>query len=427
VGVARDRALAGRRGARRAVALGAAAVVALGAAAAVLLALRAPGREVTGGVVDAAGGRQSFSVGGRATAVAEAGASLAWRVGADGAARVDQERGDVFYRVEPGGPFVVATAAGDVTVRGTCFRVEVVPMKLNRQAGGGVAVGAVLSAAIVVTVYEGRVLLANEHGGAELAAGERAMAREGGAPVRISAEPDAARAAALDAPPSGDASRDELLRRDAEQRRELASLRARVTRLEGELDEAARGAGRGRPPGHDSDTLFTDPTPDELAAMAADCRVAYDLPTLHEELDDRLLSQLPPEARDRAAAAHRRFVQEVAAEIRALYVEVTGDSGGAEVLSIKAMTEEILSKSPDADAQLALQRISRERAGLQPPPADLSGTTPIERYYRLVTRLGGDYERLAAEIVGPERASAFRRADGGWGSRSVVSHGCPQP
>src|SRR5438105_8541579 len=77
--------------------LGAALLV--GSAAAWLLAARAG---------DAAGeadfdARASLKIGGRGVAVAEAGARLSYRVHR-GEAQVEQTVGDVFYRVEHGGP-----------------------------------------------------------------------------------------------------------------------------------------------------------------------------------------------------------------------------------------------------------------------------------------------------------------------------------
>src|SRR5262249_13838709 len=125
--------------------------------------------------------RTEIPLGRGAVAGAEPGAALAWGVD-DGAARIEQTRGDVFYRVERGGPFVVATPAGTVTVKGTCFRVEVTEMK---QAVIGAAVGAAAMAAVLVTVYEGRVLLANEHGATEVRAGEKARAQAGETPAAV--------------------------------------------------------------------------------------------------------------------------------------------------------------------------------------------------------------------------------------------------
>ena len=48
--------------------------------------------------------RQTIDIGERALAVAESGSALAWTSGPDGAVRVEQSWGDVFYRVSQGGP-----------------------------------------------------------------------------------------------------------------------------------------------------------------------------------------------------------------------------------------------------------------------------------------------------------------------------------
>src|SRR5690348_16463244 len=77
--------------------------------------------------------RASLKIGRRGVAVGEAGAKLSYRV-RHGEARVQQSAGDVFYRVEHGGPFVVTTPAGEVSVQGTCFRVEVTPMSLEKKS-----------------------------------------------------------------------------------------------------------------------------------------------------------------------------------------------------------------------------------------------------------------------------------------------------
>jgi hypothetical protein len=116
----------------------------------------------------------------RGRAFAEAGTHLAWSISAAGDVRVSPPAGSVFYRVEPGGEFVIVTPAGDVTVR-TCFRVEVAPMALsvvdNKQRALFALGGAALASAVLVTVYEGRVRVPTEsgQGGHELQAGEHAQ------------------------------------------------------------------------------------------------------------------------------------------------------------------------------------------------------------------------------------------------------------
>jgi ferric-dicitrate binding protein FerR (iron transport regulator) len=125
--------------------------------------------------------RETVSLGQRGVAVAEPGAHITWKVeGGAGRANVTQSDGAVFYRVERGGPFVVHTPAGDVTVLGTCFSVEVLPMKPSKQSVTGAAVGAAVTATVLLTVYEGRVLFANDGSETEVAAGQSASARVGG-------------------------------------------------------------------------------------------------------------------------------------------------------------------------------------------------------------------------------------------------------
>jgi hypothetical protein len=105
----------------------------------------------------AADTRKEVGVGTRAVAVLEPGAHVAW----DGD-RVTQDRGDVFWRVEPGARFVVRTPAGEATVKGTCFRVMVL-------AGATTA-----AAAIAVVVYEGKVGVSHAGMEVDLVAGESA-------------------------------------------------------------------------------------------------------------------------------------------------------------------------------------------------------------------------------------------------------------
>jgi ferric-dicitrate binding protein FerR (iron transport regulator) len=394
-------------------------VAALASAAALVLLLRG-GREATGATV--ADQRETLRLGDRGLAVAEPGATLSWTVATDGAARVEQAAGDVFYRVERGEPFVVSTPAGDVTVLGTCFRVEVSPMRTNKQTMTGVAIGAAASAIIVVSVYEGKVLLANERGRVELAAGDKAMARGDSAPLALADQPAPAE---LTAPAAG-ATREDLLRRDEDHRAELSILRDRVKRLEAEK-VAGLGAGGWRERGE----TFVDPTKEELLDYAKECRIAFDTPgiTLEPfELDDREAAELALGASERGQLERRlnNLHGRILEELRALYVEVTGDRSGAESLSPTALAEEITSKSPREETQLILQKISHERAGLLQPPASLQGTSAAERYYRLMTRVGDDFERELGAVIGPERAHALRKKEDGWGHKHGMSHGCPK-
>jgi hypothetical protein len=121
--------------------------------------------------------RTTLSVG-TATLVAEPGTTLRWTA-SDREVRVEQRSGNVFYRVEPGRPFVVVTDAGELTALGTCFRVEVSSMKLPKQGLVGGAIGAVVTAGVFAAVFEGKVSLANDRGRVEIAAGQGARIASG--------------------------------------------------------------------------------------------------------------------------------------------------------------------------------------------------------------------------------------------------------
>jgi hypothetical protein len=157
----------------------------LGAGAAAVAAAASVAWFVTAGSPAVAGSgaantaeRTTLSIG-KATLVAEPATTLTW-TSSDRGVRVEQRSGNVFYRVEPGRPFVVVTDVGEVSALGTCFRVEVSSMKLPKQGLVGGAIGAVVTAGVFVAVFEGRVSLANDRGRVEIAAGQSARIASGG-------------------------------------------------------------------------------------------------------------------------------------------------------------------------------------------------------------------------------------------------------
>jgi hypothetical protein len=367
--------------------------------------------------------RTTFHLGGRATAVAEGGSALAWNVALDGAARVRQRAGDVFYRVEKGGPFVVSTAAGEVTVLGTCFRVEVQPMIVDRKSVVSASVGALAATTILVTVYEGRVLLANERGRTELVAGERGTAQGASAPGRVAGATAKLTSAPVVTPPPVDATRDELLQRDATQRGELAQLRARVQEL-----EAKSLKPDGKSASFDS---FFNPTNDELRDMAKNCTLRWDMPHVSlspQTMSDKIAQELgiSDEERRQFDRISAEFNQRTLAQLRALYIEVTGDKASAESLTPQALGEEITEKSPESADSDIHWRLSHERAGLIAAATDPRGGSPLERYMRFETGAGDAFERELGAAIGPDRAHALRAERGGWGWRSMSSTKCPE-
>jgi hypothetical protein len=160
-----------RRSLRRRLLVGGAAATAAAAAALTAFALRTP-RATAGALV--ADRRTTTALGDRAVAVAEPGGELTWRISDDGAADVVQRSGDIFYRVERGGPFVVHTPAGDIRVTGTCFRIEINPMNTTHKIALSGLAGAALATAVLLTVYEGHVIAETRAAKTELAAGAHA-------------------------------------------------------------------------------------------------------------------------------------------------------------------------------------------------------------------------------------------------------------
>jgi hypothetical protein len=167
-----------RRSRRWKLGAGAAAVGAVGAAASVAWFVTAGSPAVARSGTVRTAERTTLSIG-KATLVAEPGTALTW-TSSDRGVRVEQRGGNVFYRVEPGREFVVVTDAGELSVLGTCFRVEVSSMKLPRQGLVGGAIGAAVTAGVFVAVFEGKVSLANQHGRVEIPAGQSAQIASGG-------------------------------------------------------------------------------------------------------------------------------------------------------------------------------------------------------------------------------------------------------
>jgi ferric-dicitrate binding protein FerR (iron transport regulator) len=169
--------------------------------------------------------RETIAIGTRAKAVAEPGSALSWRVDERGDAHVRQTAGAVFYRVDAGDAFVVETPAGRVTVLGTCFTVEIRPMSKTLGHIGSAVGGAALASAVLLTVHEGKVALANERGELEVAAGQSARVfAEGGAPEIV--ERDAADIAA--SKPLGPSAYAALVRESSQQRQRLRALEAEL-------------------------------------------------------------------------------------------------------------------------------------------------------------------------------------------------------
>ena len=209
--------------------------------------------------------------------------------------------------------------------------------------------------------------------------------------------------------------RQQLLDRDASQRREIAALRSRVSTL-----EAQKGAKTIEP------QTFFRPTQEELLGMARSCMIQFDTPPLLS-VDP---SPLPPKhgLGEVDASAVQKVQAEVTArtlaQLRAIYVELTGNVDAAEDLDGAAMIREIEEKSGRQAVDEAMKQLSHERAGLLPAPENLAGRPPVERMLRTLSRVGDELEAEVARIVGPNKAFELRAARGGWASK-IGMNGCP--
>ncbi|XXF75728.1 FecR domain-containing protein [Myxococcaceae bacterium GXIMD 01537] len=368
---------------------------------------------------------------GDSVAVAEPGSQLRWVAGRRGTVRVRQPRGHVFYRVEPGSDFQVETPAGQVAVRGTCFTIEVSPMPLSKQSLSGAAVGAALTAAVFVTVHEGRVTVTSPAGATEVAAGERAEVGAAAAPRLVPASAPLPTQASVSPSAEASAAQPAWQARESAYVAELTALRARVK----ELEPYAPGGARA---GRDAldlrrEVSWLEPSKEELVEMARNCQLRWDAPGLNPRKSSRPAEEamkklkLSEEEADVLAEVNEAFTVTAMERLRAIYVAATGDVDNARVLAPEALRQEIQDKSSEDALARAFQRVAQERAGLAKPPADLGGVTPAEQLVRFNTGLGDTYERALAEKFGAARARELRQLNGGWDHRNSASMSCPKP
>lgn len=290
----------------------------------------------------------------------------------------------------------------------------------------GGAIGAAIATAAVVTVYEGKVRVVPSHAApVEVGPGQAVTVGADGASVARAATPapvtGAPVAVALaDDPAVATLSREQLIARDRAQREQIAALGQRVR----ELEAAPRG---GRGPGLDGD--FVDPSQADLAAWAKECKVMIDFPPLMAPrpflIDPAAIKAvgLTEGEASTANATLARLKTEWAARVRAWYVEATGDAAGADALSVEAMTRELTDKALPGEPAALQKRLAEERAGLVPPPPDLTKASPFERYFRAFADLGNEAERMLAEAIGRQSAHGVRTHEGGWPARMSMS-GC---
>lgn len=370
---------------------------------------------------------------GTAVAVVQGQSTLSWQVDFWGRAKVQQDAGKIFYRVEPGSEFVVYTPAGKVEVTGTCFQLEVLPMDKKTVASTGAS--ALIAAAVVATVYEGEVIAVTASETQEITAGQ--VATLGPQGIRRHQLEPAAGSLPRTLKNAGSYSNGEHSPTAAEEvvgqlpnHPAVAQLLLQKRQLEQKAQELQEQVAKLQKTSHSQKTY--DLPKEELLAMAEKCEVRWDwiVPDSAASAGlDKKAEELDLSEAERATMLQvlQTYNQDVSAEIRKLYTELTGDPNVGS-MAMESMLWEAIDKTPKRESQRVYQSIARERAGLQPAPVETASMSAFERFFRLVHGAGDRLEQAMAEELGEETARAYRDLHGGYGSKSRMRNGgCPNP
>jgi hypothetical protein len=282
---------------------------------------------------------------------------------------------------------------------------------------GLVASGAALATVMVVSLYEGRAMLAHNEPdeGRASAAHRRPDARTSD---RRLDEVELALRHTPDTPTSqtGDpavtdarvASQLEQVRSKLhEVEREKQALNTELRALEGELDARARVPATGDPREFELDK-------DDWKALAAEGRIKYRIPCQvpadssytisQQELDEIGLS---PEDGKLLVEARRRSNARVWATLRPLCLAVLGDADAVESIgptNCLLLIEKDAMKKDALSAMTARQQVAEVHAGMRLPPEPGEKLSPVFEAYMAVTSEAHLFEADLAENFGPEEA-----------------------
>jgi len=398
----------GRGAARRTRVLQASAAAALvGLAAGIALIVYPAARHGGSSHGEAApvGQRSEVAIGARAIAVLESGSRLSWS-----GDEVTQTEGDVFYRVEKqpaASPFVVHTAAGDVTVLGTCFRVKVNDMN-RRDVKVGI-VGAAAGALALVGVYEGHVAVSHAGERVDLVAGQSAQADARG--VHTTGDIASGEHAFSEAAAGKDpllAANENLADQVQAYKRQLAqnedarkALQAQLKAAEGKLSLQENDGAAAR--------SSYDLTQDDWKQMAKDGEVMARYPCGEDPGWTPSASQLenlglPPEDGPAVSAAYNKSMQQMDNVIMSGCAQVLGADMASRLGP--RVCEAVVRSSAKGDAQSAdLTRVAQIRAGELPEPGPNDPSVdPLERMLLAQTAAMPRFESDLAQSLGPDVA-----------------------
>jgi hypothetical protein len=374
---------------------------------------------------------------GDAVAVLERGAHVTWN-GDD----VNQPTGDVFYRVEPGGAFRVHTPSGDVQVLGTCFRVQVEAPEgqakeesdqMNSRDLKVGAIGAALSAAAFVSVYEGKVALSHASERVTLTAGETArLGGSGSRGVEVTSGGHDDNEGARETDPLVAANAN-LVDSVSEYKRKLEALESQKAAIAKQLTEAQGKLALAQNDGQALPTKSPyDLTPDDWKEMAKEGKVVSRTPCASPAAWMPTPDQL---AKDGLAPTDAQAIHDARAQsygrvwgvIRPLCVQaLQGDAKVADKLGPVTCSSLVsdVSRSNGEDTAEELRAVAEMRAGMRPYDPSALGS-----YGQILWEESGEtqaMEQQLAQAIGPADAHAFVYGDEGCWSNSSNSVG-PRP
>lgn len=358
--------------------------------------------------------RTEISIGERARVVLEPGAMIKWN-GDD----VEQPRGDVFYRVEPGARFRVHTPAGDVEVKGTCFGVRVRDMQKRDFKAG--AIGAAATALAFIGVYEGRVAVSHAGQRVELGAGESTQTGTGAlTKATLSAGQHDFDAKLAETSQPLEAANQSLVAQVGDYRRRLDALAEQKASLEAKLQtsekqlEAARANGTAPLAKHEFDL-----EPSDWKALAAEGTVKARIPCFRKsgwEPSPDSLNKLGLAPSDAAPIknAYTHSNDRVWSVIKPLCIAAIGNPEVVDRLGPNTCQHLLLDieRSKDNEAtDRAMAFVGEVRAGERPMPGPNEPIHPVTKMFLAVTGEAKAFESELAQSFGPEEAHRLTYAE----------------
>lgn len=362
--------------------------------------------------------RTEVAIGERAVAVLEPGAHLKWN-GDD----VDQTSGDVFYRVNPGGPFHVRTAGGEVDVKGTCFRVDASASErkneMNVRDFKVGSAGAVVATLLLVSVYEGKVAVSHAQEKATIGAGQSAAVTSAGLEVRGEGASSSA-AAGSSEENALVAANQNLVGNVSEYKRRLEIIEGQKKDLEQKLSAAEEklAADKKASDGAPAKSEF-DLSQDELVSLAKENTLKYrhpcTKPGYRPEGDTLQKLGLAPQDADTIASAYKKVAAWREAQMRPLCQEAVGKSELSEKMPVDAclhLVSDFLAEQDPKARHEAQQMAVDIRAGLRPAPGPNEKVPALTRMMLASVQELKVFEEELAKSFGPDEAHRITYADG---------------